>query len=525
MKQTNSFAVLSYLIRHYSIPVTKTSIESELEQHPYRENLFAISDVLNNWKIPNAAFRLDAGALQKIPLPCLAHLNRPYGEFTVIHQVHDNQIEISNGRSGKKWLSRDDFKEVFSGNVLVLQKADDSGEEQYDKKRKAEIYKKTRYTLVGLAVLSIIVIAIINHGSFLNTLSWQSIVLVLLKTAGLFTCILLLIHSIDANNPLIQRLCTGKQKDCNAILSSKGAKLTSFLSWSEMGFFYFSGTWLLLLFNNNLSATLNWIAILNLPCLVYSVYSIYYQWRVVRHWCTFCLITQGLFWLEFFALAYNWSSFNLASPVITPDVFLSLVLPIVVWYFIRPLLKEQQRTQPIEQQLRNFKYNESLFQKALHSQDRIELPPTENTIILGSPEAENIVTIVSNPFCQPCNEAHKIFRKWTNEKNSFKVQILFVNPHKGGIQKLHLITHFHQLYSENKELAELALHDWYAGKYRDVDAIRRNYPVSNEFDFTQVLKEQNDWCERARVEGTPAIFLNGYKLPEPWHYQDIKYFL
>src|SRR5471030_1680876 len=112
---------------------------------------------------------------------------------------------------------------------------------------------------------------------------------------------LLLMQSIDANNPFIQKLCGEDNKNCNAILSSKAAKINEFLSWSEVGFFYFAGTWLALLFNSAHIAMLQALAVLNIVALPYTFYSIHYQWRVAKQWCVFCCAVQALLWLEFFA--------------------------------------------------------------------------------------------------------------------------------------------------------------------------------------------------------------------------------
>jgi len=163
--------------------------------------------------------------------------------------------------------------------------------------------------------------ALVFHTTYFTNLSWQIILLTLFKTAGLITSILLLIQSIDSNNPLVQVLCQGGGKtDCNAILSSKAAKVPIpiaigiELTWSEVGFFYFAGTWLLLLFGGGSPAIWQALALLNFISLPYTVYSIYYQARVAKQWCVLCCTVQALLWLEFFSLTLTPLSEGVRSP-------------------------------------------------------------------------------------------------------------------------------------------------------------------------------------------------------------------
>jgi uncharacterized membrane protein len=525
MKPTNSASVLKELIRHHRIPVTKTTIEDELEKHPHNGNLYAMSDVLNSWKVPNQAFRIGFEALQKIPLPCIAHLKINRGEFVLIHHVTEEHICISKGSLRKKDLDVDAFKKVFSGEVLLLEKDGDAGEKDYRKKKKKELFKSLHYPALALGVFLVLIGALVNHGSFIDALSWQTSLLALFKTAGLATSILLLIHSIDANNPLIERLCGAEKKDCNVILSSKAAKITEFLNWSEAGFFYFSGSWLFLLFNNNIKEALTTLAFFNLLCLPYSFYSIYYQWQVAKQWCTFCIVIQVVFWLEFFAYIPTWYAFDASNFSAGVNLLIAFMLPVLGWYFIKPFLPETQKIEPLKKRLRKFTYKRKLFQKALLDQNRLDLPDEANTIVLGNVEAENTITIVSNPFCQPCSKAHKLFEQWLSEIDAFKLQIVFTTENNEKENKTRVAGHLHQLYADNKEQAYEAIHNWYEGKYKKVEELMDAYPVKNTIFFSEQLEMQKEWCRLAEVVSTPTVFLNGYRIPLPWQYQDIKYFL
>ncbi|RYF33435.1 MAG: vitamin K epoxide reductase family protein, partial [Cytophagaceae bacterium] len=104
-----------------------------------------------------------------------------------------------------------------------------------------------------------------------------------------------LMHGINSNNPFIQNLCNSDGKNnCNAILKSDASRITSWLSWSEVGFFYFTGSLLSLLFAPSSLFILAWVNVMALP---YTIYSLSYQYRN-KTWCALCCTVQALLVLE-----------------------------------------------------------------------------------------------------------------------------------------------------------------------------------------------------------------------------------
>ncbi|HEX7365624.1 MAG TPA: hypothetical protein VF273_00930, partial [Pelobium sp.] len=69
MEKDNSTSVLIKLARLLKLKINTKSISEELEKHPDHPSLFAISDILNYWKVPNAAYQLEFQSLKDIPAP------------------------------------------------------------------------------------------------------------------------------------------------------------------------------------------------------------------------------------------------------------------------------------------------------------------------------------------------------------------------------------------------------------------------------------------------------------------------
>ena len=302
-KQQNPDAAINQLLKHLAINISPAAISAELDKHPDYPSLLAISDVLTSLGIDNAAFRVEHDELINVPCPFIAHTALNGGEFMAVHKIEGDDVIVSNDKWNHHPYSLAEFKKIFKGVVLTAEPSDNFTAKTSPTFSEALAAAKTPLIVAGLLLL--FALALVFHTGYFTMLTWQILLLTFFKTAGLLTSIVLLIQSIDSNNPLVQVLCQTRGKtNCNAILSSKAAKVfgIEWLGWSEVGFFYFAGTWLLVLFGGSSPFILTVLLVLNVISLPYTFYSIYYQAQVAKQWCTLCCTVQVLLWLEFISL-------------------------------------------------------------------------------------------------------------------------------------------------------------------------------------------------------------------------------
>jgi len=327
---------------------------------------------------------------------------------------------------------------------------------------------------------------------------------------------------------MVQILCqAGGKRDCDAILSSKAATVFKGLSWSEVGFFYFAGTWLLLLFGGHSVFTWQTLTALNVLSLPYTVYSIYYQVRIAKKWCVLCCTAQLLLWMEFSMLFLRLNrAFYIPVNGEWSTVVISLLLPVLSWLSLKPLFLQIQQVVPLREQVRKFKYNTELFNKILTQQPQYTIPDEDWSIVLGNVEANNVVTMVTNPYCPPCAKTHKLLDEFLDQNVGVQARIVFTAQNTEDDINTPVSRHLMALNSlADKTIVRRALHDWYEQKQKNYEAWARIYPVElRESEYYKIDKQQQ-WNQIAEVTATPTLLLNGYRLPALYQLQDLKYML
>jgi uncharacterized membrane protein len=526
----NTEATVIKLLRRLSIATAPEKIIAELERHPDYPSLLAISDVLTNFNIENSAFRVSYDELSNLSLPFIAHTKVNKDDFVIVDRVDEENIWVSNEKWSRHKLSLQRFKELYTGIVLTAERAGAPGPEPKTTLTSKLIQLKFPVVIAGLLVCFFA--ALVYRSDYFVTLQWPVLLLTVLKSAGLCTAILLLVQSIDSNNPLVQKLCESvNQSNCNAILSSKAANAFEWLTWSEVGFFYFAGTWLLLLFGGGSILAMRIILLLNIISLPYTFYSIYYQARVAKQWCVLCCTIQAILWLEFVPqiIVFYKSSLSVQGGSHNGEwsgVLICLLLPVLFWMLLKPLLLKIQQLPTLKQQLHKFKYNTELFNNMMVRQPKYTQPNEDWSIVLGNSAASNVITMVTNPYCPPCTKMHKLLHELLEQRADIQARIVFAGTNTDSDIKTPVSRHLMALNEQTDKSKVLqALYDWYEQKQKNYEAWAKAYPVAlNGIEFKK-LEEQKAWCQIAEVTSTPTMLLNGYRLPNLYQLPDLKYML
>lgn len=312
------------------------------------------------------------------------------------------------------------------------------------------------------------------------------------------------------------------QGNCNDILDSPAAKFMGIIGWSEIGLSYFFSNTIILLFYPQF---LSYMVILNICSLPYSLWSVWYQKFKAKNWCPLCLIVQVLFWAQFIT--------NIGFGFIqTPDItisnllFLCLIysMPLLFLNLILPELAIGRKFERIAQEFNSFKMKDNIFFTLMSEQSRYEVDKQTSNILFGNTASENLLTIYTNPHCEPCARMHSRIEKLLEEADGkFCVQYILSSFSEELDSSCEFFLYINN--NMNPEERNRIYHEWFEwGKYK-------KEVFFNKYNFTPTEKsteylQHKAWGDQTKITGTPVILFNGIELHDQYvdHIEYLKYF-
>jgi uncharacterized membrane protein len=515
------------------IPVTKKGINSLLNQHYHYPSLLSITDILNKYKVSNAAYHLEERHIDELVAPFITICtNLPTGkDFVLVTEITPTTITYKTDYTKEKTCLRSEFLLDWKNAVLIAKKENDSIEPQYLENTKLEKRESQRAKLLKFTFASFLILATFSFFFNLDRtqLFYASPILVT-KLIGSTIAIILLIYEIDKSNSFIKDLCTGgKQTNCDAVLTSKAAGFAG-VKWSEAGFFYFASTLLFLLYPGiSFTSKIPLLAITAIIVSPYMVFSIYYQYKIVKEWCKLCLATQGVLLLEaiwgILSIPKNtFSNPQIFSSEIVITLVLSILTPIIVWYFLKPVFQKANDSEIYNNAFKRLLYNPENFSQLLQTQKKVADGWENIGITLGNENAKNTIIKVCNPYCGPCARAHPKLEELIKQNNDFKLKIIFNNTNHVNDIGNKPIRHLLSISSENNLLrTQKAVDDWYDPQKKDYDLFAVKYPKDESELQLQNTKidEMRNWCINTGITFTPTIFINGNQLPDNYSIDEL----
>lgn len=533
--RSNILNVSFCYLQKLGIPVTKTSLKERLLTNPYYPSLFSLSNVFERLNIDNEAYNIEPEKLNELETPFIAYLkNQTTGkDFVLVTSVDDNHVQYISDNKKERTVNKEKFLKDWENIVLLATKNERSGEAEYKINYKKEQTQKNKiFALIGGAVFIFITTIYLFLHSLPSGVIGAASLLLAIKIAGLSICVLLLIYEIDKSNSFVKSICTaGKQTNCDAVLQSKAAKVLG-MSWSEAGFFYFASTTLVLLFPGiTFTNKVCLLSIANCLAAPYILFSIYYQWKVVKQWCPLCLTVQAVLAMELIWSIVNfWSHpfLLLASlPIVVLPIALCLSLPIVIWYSLKTLFIKAKDEPIYKAAYKRLLYNPETFNSLLQQQPTAPDGYQSIGITIGNPDAITTIIKVCNPYCGPCGKAHAVLEDILQHNKNVKVKLIFTASNeendKRGIAAKHLLA-INAL--QNSLQTQQALDDWYLADKKDYNIFAKKYPMNGELKQQErQIEEMSEWCKEAEITGTPTLFINGHRLPETYKIEELKFVL
>ena len=536
-------SILHSLLSQLKVPFTDMHLNELVKHHPNSGNLLGVSDILYQYNVANISLKVDQNDLSKLETPFLAQIvSTNHNEFAVITNIGHDNVEYLTEKGVSIKVLYDNFLKFWTGVVLLTETTEKSSEKDLVLNQRKQFFDKLRLPVIITVLLSLTGWLMFSNLEFVSIPSLSYCILTLLYLAGSTVSVLLLIQTIDKDNPLVNKICAlaNTNSHCNDVLESPAAKLFGIISWSEVGFVFFTGNLLCLLFVPQALGIMFWI---NITALPYTVWSVYYQGKIAKQWCVFCLSIQALLWLCIIALLTAGIPFNFLNLLNIPfkDLLILIALftiPVIGLWFTVPFIKRAHLLSPAMQELNKIKSNEDIFEAVLKTQKKVEIDENVKSIVFGNHEAPFVITMVTNPYCGPCARMHQKLEALLMQYSDFlQLNIIYaVSNYKTDAndstkqfvetrnQAIRVLTGIYLQYGMESSIP--IYKEWYDGAKTDIDSFIKKYPVYIENTKVEVIMSQhNEWCQMVNIEATPTIYVNGSELPNWYKVEDLKYFV
>lgn len=274
------------------VPFTTDYTKQRFEAMPFK-TLFGVSQLLKEYGVESKGYQLEEKAkLLTLPVPFIAQTQ---GGLIIVTNINTAAGSVNYLTQGfAETIPAGEFEETATGVVLLSEVQAGAEEPDYRAHLTTEIIKVSKkWLLWGLAgVLAAYLIVI--HGLWRYWSFWG---LFAVDCFGIWLTYMLVQKSLSIKNHVADKVCGVLQEGgCDSILKTSASSFFGIFSWSEVGFTYFGVSLLAMLIS---PATIHWLALINICCLPFTVWSISYQKFVAKHWCTLCVCVQASLWLLF----------------------------------------------------------------------------------------------------------------------------------------------------------------------------------------------------------------------------------
>jgi uncharacterized membrane protein/protein-disulfide isomerase len=513
----SNFSYLKKYFRKNHYYDLEDEILIQLESHPNFPSLYSIIDTFNFLEIENVAVKVEKEELENLPDNFISVVDSDTGKETVLTEKlqHKIRIEFSNGF--KKVISEVEFLKIWTGIVVVIEKNEIGNKRSFSGKNNF---------IAGILFFFSLLLVFLNNSAHLIFALWYY----LSTITGFIIGVFLIREEIGIHNESVSKICNVSEKtSCKAVLSSKGAKIFGDISLSDMAVIYFLAITFLSLFSafENDFIVYAGLALLSIPVLVYSIG---YQFFVLKKWCVLCLGIVTVLLFQITLILSFWTKYDYTFNKISTILFVLISgLAIMGWLKFKELFKKNIALKKTEVKYNQLKRKELVFNALLKDSQQVDTESIDElkAVSIGKIDAPITVYALLSASCGHCHSAFenitKLIRKNPNE---IKAKLLFnvniKNENNPNNKIYHQVAHYY--FNDQPEKAEDALKDWHIKKVALEKWIAK-WGSSDDILAEEIIQEQYNWCHSNNLLFAPAIIINGNVLPKEYQINELNYFL
>lgn len=198
------------------------------------------------------------------------------------------------------------------------------------------------------------------------------------------------------------------------------------------------------------------------------------------------------------------------------------LIPFLIISKFIPKFGEGEKVRTVIQEMNSLKMKDEVFVAMHRQQPHYAVDKQISQILLGNKDANTLITILTNPHCEPCAQMHKRVDNLLAEiGDKICIQYIFSSFYKDLDDSNKLLISAYQ----NKDNRDAIYHDWYEWGKNNKDDFRKKYDIKyDEAEVNDEFEKHETWIEMTKLRATPTILYNGYELSNNYKIEDLKYF-
>lgn len=322
--------IFSDLLRAAGIRHTQWYSDQQFAAMPFA-TLFGLTQLLKSYGVESGGLRLaDAGQIDRLPAPFVAVTRR--GPVVVTAVDPEGVSYLTQGV--EETAPRTAFQQAMTGDVLVIFPTPRSVEPDYESHEFTRVANRAKKWVLLLCAAALFAYLFIANRLYQSA---TQILITAIDVAGVYIGLLLVQKSAHISNRHADAVCAVVEAGgCDDVLDMPASKFFGVFGWSEVGLAYFSVSLLTILVFPRFTG---YLAAINVICLPFSFWSVWYQKFRAKTWCTLCLCVQSMLWLLFACyLCGGWlrdvfplriEFFVLAVSYVTVTLAINAVMPLI----------------------------------------------------------------------------------------------------------------------------------------------------------------------------------------------------
>lgn len=506
--------LLTRILSELKIPYTKNFSEDLYKENPYCYTLYGLQQMLSRYNVKTTAVKLpNKSEMANLDTPFLAEA---YNDIVIVKRI------AKDGRIIYDWYGQEmssdakDFEKESTGVIMQIFPDESSIEPDYKIHKQTENIGKEEYVCMGLLLL--LLLAVLGRNNSGNAIS---IAFVLTNMIGATISYLIIRKTLNYDSALADKICQmSKTATCNDVLQSKAAKLFNRYGWGEIGLGYFAISAVSAFVMPNLTHVLSIYSIIG---ILFPFWSLWYQKFKAKLWCPLCLCTLVVLVIQGFIGCYSLSnrSIHINTETIQGLIMVGVAYALSIMAICKfvELLRSRNEAMQMKYKLAQIKYKPTIIGALLSKEKSFDCSENTSHIVFGNKDANYKLTIMSNPYCQPCAEMHKYLQRLLDAGCQIQYVFNYFSEELSDVNKLLIAAYFK--YGVQK--AWKVFSDWYAGgkikqaKFFSKEIDANNTVVAEEFE------RHEKWIETTGFSATPTLLLNGKTLPSIYNVEDIAF--